>query len=104
MTAIAPLEHPAAPTIVDGTRREFLAGASLSLLLLTGFGEDGGDQQAQTRTIRHELGESKAPIRAERIVTTDYDTTATMLALGRPACRRERPHLAVGLPARPDRG
>lgn len=82
----ATLTPPPAPA-GDGTRREFLAGAALTALLLAGCGID--DEQAssgpQTRTVKNRFGTFQVPTDPRRVVglegRRDFET-AIALGLG----------------------
>jgi len=68
---------PPLPEIDDATRREFLIGAAALLLLPAGCtdgGEGAGEaDSAQTRTVRHAMGETEIPVRPQRVAAL-HDT------------------------------
>jgi len=73
--------------VADGTRREFLAGAALTALLLAGCGDDA-DQAASepaTRTVKNRFGTFQVPTDPRRVVglegRRDFET-AIALGLG----------------------
>jgi len=74
------------PQIVDDlTRREFLIGAGLiALAPACGSDEQGGDEaSAETRTVRHSLGETEVPVSPQRIVSLANEIADSLIALGR---------------------
>jgi iron complex transport system substrate-binding protein len=78
---------PSLPEVDDATRREFLIGAAALLLLPAGCtdgGEGAGEAaSAQTRTVRHAMGETEVPARPRRVAAL-HDTMVAypMLDLG----------------------
>ena len=74
------------PPRLRPTRREFLFGAGVLLLLgatgCGGGGEAGGEASGGTRTIEHKYGATEVSGRPERIVTVGYTDQDPVLALG----------------------
>lgn len=91
------------PEIVDNlTRREFLAGAGL-IVLVPGCGNGGesGDEEtsAETRTVEHALGETEVPVRPERLVVMDGEFTLDpVVALGLDPIGAARPDYTGEIP------
>ncbi|MGH2584112.1 MAG: ABC transporter substrate-binding protein, partial [Dehalococcoidia bacterium] len=78
------------PQIEDLNRREFMAGAFGTALLIACGSDDDDDQTATSdpnggfpRTVKHSLGETRIPTRPERIVAlADAEPLDCLLAVG----------------------
>ncbi len=71
----------------DLTRRKFLVAAGLITLAPAcgSDGENGEESSAETREVRHSLGESEVPVEPRRVIAVDpYVTLPTALLLGAP--------------------
>lgn len=68
--------------VADGTRREFLASAALTSLLLGGCGDDGGDASrgGERITVRHVGGTTTFDALPERVVILDDAMLGDVLA------------------------
>ena len=79
------LDPPRTVPADDLTRREVVIGAIGIALAAAGCGGDGAadaDDPGRTRTIRHKLGTTDVPARAERVVALDANELEECVALG----------------------